>query len=44
MLVAVCRAAMDACFAGKQSVEDIYAACERNGGQWGADTLAQMSK
>ncbi|KAL4857852.1 3-hydroxyisobutyryl-CoA hydrolase [Chlorella vulgaris] len=38
------RAAIDACFAGKQSVEDIYAACERNGGQWGADTLAQMSK
>ncbi|EFN58909.1 hypothetical protein CHLNCDRAFT_140853 [Chlorella variabilis] len=31
------------CFGGKASVEEIYEACER-AGQWGIDTIAQMSK
>ena len=40
----VCRADIDFCFGGKQSVEEIYAELERSGGQWGIDTIALMSK
>ena len=32
------------CFGGRKSVEDVYAACEQLGGQWGIDTIALMSK
>ena len=39
-----CRADIDFCFGGKQSVEEIYAELERSGGQWGIDTIALMSK
>ena len=38
------RPDIDFCFGGKQSVEEIYAACERSGGQWGIDAIAQMSR
>ncbi|KAL4457481.1 hypothetical protein ABPG75_012346 [Micractinium tetrahymenae] len=38
------RADIDFCFGGKGSVEEIYAECERSGGQWGIDAIAQMSK
>lgn len=44
MLTGPCRSAdINLCFGGKASVEEIYEACER-AGQWGIDTIAQMSK
>ena len=38
------RADISFCFGGKQRVEDIYAACEGSGGQWGIDAIALMSR
>ena len=38
------RADIDFCFRGKASVEEVYAELERSGGQWGIDTIGQMSK
>lgn len=38
------RADIDFCFGGKGSVEEVYAECERSGGQWGIDAIAQMSE
>ncbi len=38
------RADINFCFGGKQSVEEVYLECERSGGQWGIDAIAQMSK
>ncbi|KAL4440735.1 hypothetical protein ABPG77_000444 [Micractinium sp. CCAP 211/92] len=38
------RADINFCFGGKQSVEEVYSECERSGGQWGIDAIAQMSK
>ena len=31
-------------FGGRQSVEEVHAACAERGGQWGADTLALMTR
>lgn len=39
-----CRHNVDFCFGGKQSVEEVYEACERSGGQWGFDMIGLMSK
>lgn len=38
------RPDIDFCFGGKASVEEVYEACERSGGQWGVDAVALMSK
>ena len=39
-----CSADISVCFGGRRSVEDVYAACEELGGQWGIDTIGLMSK
>jgi iron-sulfur cluster repair protein YtfE (RIC family) len=39
----LCRPDIDFCFGGKQSVEEVYEACQRSG-QWGTETVAAMMK
>jgi len=39
-----CRGDIDFCFGGRQSVQEIYEACERSGGQWGMDAVSRMLK
>jgi hypothetical protein len=38
------RRKVDHVFGGCNSVEEIYAACEEKGGQWGVETVAEMAK
>jgi len=39
-----CRGDIDFCFGGRQSVQEIYEACGRSGGQWAMDAVSQMLK
>lgn len=42
--IAGIKPTVDLVFGGRASVEEVYAACERLGGQWGVEAIGLMSK